>query len=49
MPVRARGTWERDGAEGVDGTATRFGFDGVIYVELRDRQHPGSSGPTVSP
>lgn len=24
--------------EGVDGVATRLGFDGAIYVELKDRR-----------
>ncbi|WP_193096604.1 hypothetical protein [Brevibacterium sp. FME17] len=37
-PVRARIAWERDGMEGVDGVATRLGFDGAIYVELKDRR-----------
>lgn len=49
LPVRARVVWERDGAEWVDGTATRLGFDGAIFVELSDRRcstigvwlHPG--------
>ncbi|AZL10115.1 hypothetical protein [Brevibacterium aurantiacum] len=38
MPVRARIEWERDGTEGVDGMATRLGFDGAIFVELKDRR-----------
>jgi len=38
VPVRARILWERDGAEGVDGVATRLGFDGAIFVELKDRR-----------
>ncbi|WP_133067124.1 hypothetical protein [Brevibacterium aurantiacum] len=38
MPVRARIEWERDGVEGVDGIATRLGFDGAIFVELKDRR-----------
>ncbi|WP_240373011.1 hypothetical protein [Brevibacterium zhoupengii] len=38
LPVRARIEWARDGAEGIDGTATRLGFDGVIFVELKDRR-----------
>lgn len=37
-PVRARVVWERDGAEWVEGTATRLGFDGAIFVELSDRR-----------
>jgi hypothetical protein len=37
-PVRARITWERDGQEGVAGVATRLGFDGAIFVELKDRR-----------
>lgn len=36
--VRARIDWERDGVEGVDGVATRQGFDGAIFVELKDRR-----------
>lgn len=36
--VRARIDWERDGVEGVNGMATRLGFDGAIYVELKDRR-----------
>lgn len=38
MPVRARTEWERDGEEWVDGVATRQGFDGAIFVELKDRR-----------
>ncbi|WP_426937349.1 hypothetical protein ACQE2J_06875 [Brevibacterium sp. LE-L] len=38
LPVRARVAWERDGTEWVDGTATRLGFDGAIFVELHDRR-----------
>lgn len=38
LPVRARIDWEYDGAEGVDGMATRLGFDGAIFVELKDRR-----------
>ncbi|WP_172171075.1 hypothetical protein [Brevibacterium sp. CT2-23B] len=38
MLVRARIEWERDGEEWVDGTATRLGFDGAIFVELKDRR-----------
>lgn len=38
LQVRARIEWERDGIEGVDGMATRLGFDGAIYVELKDRR-----------
>lgn len=37
-PVRARIEWERDGVEGVDGWATRLGFDGAIFVEIKDRR-----------
>lgn len=36
--VRARIEWERDGVEFVDGIATRLGFDGAIFVELKDRR-----------
>ena len=36
VPVRALITWERDGTEWLDGTATRLGFDGNIFVELTD-------------
>ena len=38
MRVRARVVFERDGAVGLDGTATRLGFDGAIFVELHDRR-----------
>lgn len=38
VPVRARVVFERDGTEWVDGTATRLGFDGAIFVELNDRR-----------
>lgn len=36
--VRARIEWEHDGMEGVDGMATRQGFDGAIFVEIKDRR-----------
>lgn len=36
--VRARLVFERDGAVWVDGTATRLGFDGAIFVENTDRR-----------
>ena len=38
VPVRARVEWERDGAVWVDGTATRLGYDGAIFVEITDRR-----------
>lgn len=38
VKVRARIVWEYDGTEGVDGVATRLGFDGAIFVELKDRR-----------
>lgn len=38
VPVRARIEWATDGEEWVDGTAMRKGFDGAIYVEIRDRR-----------
>ena len=38
MKVRARIVWERDGMEGVDGVATRLGFDRAIFVEIKDRR-----------
>src|SRR5699024_7514260 len=42
VKVRARIVWEYDGTEGVDGVATRLGFDGAIFVDLKDRR--GSTG-----
>lgn len=36
VPVRARLMFEHDGAVWVDGTATRHGFDGAIFVENID-------------
>lgn len=36
--MRARIEWERDGVEGLDGMATRQGFDGAIFVEIKDRR-----------
>jgi hypothetical protein len=36
--VRARVVFERDGEVWLDGTATRLGFDGAIFVELKDRR-----------
>ncbi|MGO3022549.1 MAG: hypothetical protein ACTIIH_04820 [Brevibacterium sp.] len=30
--------FERDGEVRLDGTATRLGFDGAIYVEIKDRR-----------
>ncbi|WP_210602892.1 hypothetical protein [Brevibacterium oceani] len=36
VPVRTRIEWERDGTEWLEGTATRLGFDGSIFVELTD-------------
>lgn len=38
VPVRARLVFERDGEVWIDGTATRLGFDGAIFVELHDRR-----------
>lgn len=38
LSVRARVVWDQDGSEGVDGVATRLGFDGAIFVELKDRR-----------
>lgn len=38
VPVRAHVVFERDGEVWLDGTATRLGFDGVIFVELHDRR-----------
>lgn len=38
VSVRARLVWARDGAEWVDGSASRLGFDGAIFVELKDRR-----------
>lgn len=38
VAVRVRVAWENDGEEWVDATATRRGFDGAIYVEIRDRR-----------
>lgn len=40
VPVRARVVFERDGESWLEGTATRLGFDGAIFVELTDR--PGA-------
>lgn len=36
--VRARLEFERDGEVWLDGTATRLGFDGAIFVELNDHR-----------
>lgn len=36
--VRARVVFERDGEAFLDGAATRLGFDGAIFVELKDRR-----------
>lgn len=36
--MRARVLFERDGEVWLEGTATRLGFDGVIFVELHDRR-----------
>lgn len=30
--------FERDGEVWLDGTATRLGFDGAIFVEIKDRR-----------
>jgi hypothetical protein len=38
VSVRVRIDWEADGVEWIDGTATRLGFDGAIFVELHDRR-----------
>lgn len=38
MSVRARVVFERDGEVWLDGTASRLGFDGAIFVELHDRR-----------
>ena len=38
MPVRARVVFEQAGEVWLDGTATRLGFDGAIFVELVDRR-----------
>ena len=38
VAVRARVVFERDGEVRLDGTATRLGFDGAIFVELHDRR-----------
>ena len=38
VPVRARLLFEHDGAVWVNGTATRLGFDGAIFVENTDRR-----------
>ncbi|UZD63023.1 hypothetical protein [Brevibacterium sp. JSBI002] len=38
VPVRARVVFERDGEVWLDGTATRLGFDGAIFVESKDRR-----------
>lgn len=38
VAVRARVVFERDGEVWLDGTATRLGFDGAIFVELKDRR-----------
>ena len=52
LPVRARITWEQDGTEGVDGMATRQGFDGAIFVELKEPSRAdapeGRLGPSAS-
>lgn len=39
-PVRVRAcvVFERDGEVWLEGTATRLGFDGAIFVEIRDRR-----------
>lgn len=36
--LRARVVFKRDGEVWLDGTATRLGFDGAIFVELKDRR-----------
>ncbi len=38
LQVRARVLFERDGEVWLEGTATRLGFDGAIFVELHDRR-----------
>lgn len=38
VSVRARLVFERGGEAWLDGTATRLGFDGAIFVELTDRR-----------
>lgn len=38
MWVSARIVFERDGEVWLDGTATRLGFDGAIFVESKDRR-----------
>ncbi|WGP05172.1 hypothetical protein QFE97_13790 [Bacillus subtilis] len=38
LQVRARIVFERDGEVWLDGTATRLGFDGAIFVESKDRR-----------
>jgi hypothetical protein len=38
VQVRARLLFERDGEVSLDGSATRLGFDGAIFVELNDRR-----------
>ena len=38
LVAAARVVFERDGEVRLDGTATRLGFDGAIFVELHDRR-----------
>lgn len=38
LPVRARLVFECDGEVWLEGTATRLGFDGAIFVETKDRR-----------
>lgn len=38
LPVRARVVFDRDGEVWLEGMATRQGFDGAIFVELKDRR-----------
>lgn len=38
VPVRARVVFATDGEVWLDGMATRLGFDGAIFVELKDRR-----------
>ncbi len=38
VPVRAHVMFERDGEVWLDGTAPRLGFDGAIFVEIKDRR-----------